>query len=99
MAPLEKSTKKLKMLQIHKENYESNPKFCKQKCRSNAPSTLSISIVLVMEISLQDMSYKCRHKKVQLSFLKKRARLESNVGYPISKCYWKFHVYNGMPKT
>jgi hypothetical protein len=31
MPPFGKSTKKIRMLQMHKENYESNPKICKQK--------------------------------------------------------------------
>jgi len=66
MAPFEKFAKKFKMLQIHqKKNYESNLEFCKQNCKSNAPNISSISIILVMELFLQDMSYKCKHKKVQ----------------------------------
>jgi hypothetical protein len=31
MPPLEKPTKKISMLQMHKENYESNLKLCKPK--------------------------------------------------------------------
>jgi hypothetical protein len=56
---------------MHKKNYESNPKFCKQKVL-NAPNILGVSVILVIEIFLQDMSYKSRHKKVQHSFLKKK---------------------------
>lgn len=70
MEPLGKSTKKFKTLRMHKKNYESNPKFCKQKV-PNAPNTLGVYITLVIDISLQDMPYKSRHKKVQHSFLKK----------------------------
>jgi hypothetical protein len=36
MPPLGKFITKFKMLQTHKENYESNPKFCKQKVDPNA---------------------------------------------------------------
>jgi hypothetical protein len=35
------------------------------------PNTLGVSIILVMEIFLQDMSYENKHKKVQHCFLKK----------------------------
>jgi hypothetical protein len=31
MPPLGKSIEKIKMLQMHKENYENNSKICKQK--------------------------------------------------------------------
>jgi hypothetical protein len=31
MAPLGKFAKKFKIVQMHKEKYENNPKFCKQK--------------------------------------------------------------------
>jgi hypothetical protein len=45
----------------------------------NAPNTLGVSIILVTEISLQYMSYKRRHKKVQHSFLKRKLNLEGKV--------------------
>jgi hypothetical protein len=38
----------------------------------NAPNTSSVSIIVVMEIFLQDMSYKSRHKKVQQERPKKK---------------------------
>jgi len=69
--------KKIQNVSNSQKNYESNLEFCKQKCRSNAPKTSCVSIILVMEISLQDMSYKRRHKKVQDFFLKKKLNLES----------------------
>jgi len=59
-----------KMLQMHKTKYESNPNFVNKKI-PNAPNTSNISIILVTKISLQDMSYKSRHKKDQHYFLKK----------------------------
>jgi translation initiation factor 2 beta subunit (eIF-2beta)/eIF-5 len=45
----------------------------------NAPNTSSVSIILMMEIILQDMSYKSKHKKIQHSFLKKELSLEGQV--------------------
>jgi hypothetical protein len=47
------------------------------KVYPNAPNTWGVSIILVMEISLQDMSYKSRHKKFQHSFLKKKLSSKS----------------------
>jgi hypothetical protein len=78
MAPLEKSTKKFRMLQMYKENYESNPKFYKQK-GTQCTQYLKCLHNPLMEISLQDMSYKRRHKKVQHSFFKKRLSLKGQV--------------------
>jgi hypothetical protein len=59
---------KFRMLQMLKKNYESNPNFVNKRI-PNASNTSSIYIILVTKISLQDMSYKSRHKKVQHSFV------------------------------
>ncbi len=46
--------------------------FVNKKKVHNAPNTLSISRIIVTKISLQYMSCKTRHKKVQHYFLKKK---------------------------
>jgi hypothetical protein len=45
--------------------------FANEKKVPNAPNTLSIFRILVTKISLQYMSCKTKHKKVQHFFLKK----------------------------
>jgi len=48
---------------MHKENYESNPKFNKQK-GTQCTQYLNRLHNPFMEISFQGFSYKSRHKKV-----------------------------------
>jgi hypothetical protein len=74
MATFGKFAKKFKMLQMHKDNYENNPKFANKRV-PNAPNTSGVSIILVMEIFMQDMFCKSRRKKVQ--HLKKKKKLSS----------------------